>query len=62
MVDIAHFLDPHVALLVLHRKDLLEAPVEVIGDIRYLAGDALQRVAYDSPSAVAPVPMSTWNS
>src|SRR5882762_9632931 len=61
-VDVADLPDPHVALLVLHGQDVLDAPVEVIGDVRYLAGELVQRVAYDSPSAVAPVPMSTWNS
>ena len=47
---------------VLHLQDVVEGPVKVVRDVRYLAGDLLQRVAYDSPSAVAPVPMSTWNS
>src|SRR3954454_15905372 len=62
LVDLGDLLDPHVALLVLHLEDVVHAPVKMVRDIGYLAGDLVQRVAYDSPSAVAPVPMSTWNS
>src|SRR3954449_13559872 len=62
LVDLGDLLDPHVALLVLHLEDVVHAPVKVIRDVGYLAGHLVQRVAYDSPSAVAPVPMSTWNS
>src|SRR5690242_18062676 len=62
LVDLADLLDPHVPLVVLHLEDVVHVPVEVIGDVGYLAGELVQRVAYDSPSAVAPVPMSTWNS
>src|SRR5437870_4696507 len=62
LVDLADLLDPHVPLVVLHVEDVVHVPVEVIGDVRYLAGELVQRVAYDSPSAVAPVPMSTWHS
>src|SRR2546423_5134398 len=61
-VDLGDLLDPHVALLVLHLQDVVHAPVKVVRDVGYLAGKFVQRVAYDSPSAVAPVPMSTWNS
>src|SRR5262249_43389853 len=62
LVDLGDLLDPHVALLVLHLQDVVHAPVKMVRDVGYLAGDLVQRVAYDSPSAVAPVPMSTWNS
>src|ERR1700693_3869355 len=62
LVDLGDLLDPHVPLLVLHRQDVVHAPVKVVRDVGYLAGDLVQRVAYDSPRAVAPVPMSTWNS
>jgi hypothetical protein len=51
-----------MALVVLHIQDLVDPPVEVVGDVGYLTGELVQRVAYDSPSEVAPVPMSTWNS
>src|ERR1700730_2615715 len=61
-VDLADLPDPHVALLVLHLEDVVHRPVKVIRDVGYLAGELVQRVAYDSPSAVAPVPMSTWKS
>src|SRR5207302_3467692 len=61
-VDLGDLLDPRVALLVLHREDVVHAPVKVVRDVGYLAGELVQRVAYDSPSAVAPVPMSTWKS
>src|SRR5438105_10005291 len=62
LVDLGNLLDPVVPFLVFHLQDVVEGPVKMVRDIRYLAGDLLQRVAYDSPSAVAPVPMSTWNS
>ena len=48
-----------MALLVLHLEDLLEGPVEVISEVRYLPGQLFQGVAYDSPTVAAPVPMST---
>src|SRR3954470_2907402 len=62
LVDLGDLLDPHVALLVFHLEDVVHAPVKMVRDIGYLAGDLFQRVAYDSPNAVAPDPMSTWNS
>jgi hypothetical protein len=62
VIDITHLLNPHVPFLVLHGEDLFERPMEVVRNVGYLAGDAFQRVANYSPSAVAPVPISTWNS
>src|SRR6266849_5504625 len=62
LVDLADLLDPHMPLVVLHLEDVVHVPVEVIGDVGYLACELVQRGAYDSPRAVAPLPMSTWNS
>src|SRR5439155_17780386 len=61
-VDLGDLLDPHVALLVLHREDVVHAPVKVVRDVCYFAGELVQRVAYDSPNTVPPVPLSTWRS
>ena len=61
-VDLADLPNPQMALVVLHIQDLVDPPVEVVGDVGYLTGELVQRVAYDSPTEVAPVPMSTWNS
>ena len=33
----------------LHGKDVVKRPMEVVGDVSYLLEDPLQGVAYDSP-------------
>jgi hypothetical protein len=40
----------------LHVKDVIGRPVEVVSDVSYLLVDLVQGVAYDSPSAT---PIST---
>src|SRR5688500_99618 len=62
LVDLGDLFDPRVALAVLHLEQILERPVHVVSDIRYLPGELLQGVARYSPTPVPPVPMSTLNS
>ena len=48
-VDLADLLHPAAAIRVLQAQDVLEGPVEMVGDIGYLLVEALQGVAYDPP-------------
>ena len=48
-IDFRDLIDPDLALAVLHVEAIIDAPMEVVGDVRYLLVDALQGVAYDSP-------------
>jgi len=45
LVDLGDLLDPNVPLAVFHLEDVVERPVEMIGDVRYLLVQLVQGVA-----------------
>lgn len=48
-VDPRDFLGPSPAIGVLQGEDVVERPVQVIGDVGYLLMEPFEGVAYDSP-------------
>jgi len=58
-VDLGNLLDPAPAVAMLQIHDLVERPMEMIGDVGYLLVEAFQGVAYNSPTA-ATVSTSNW--
>lgn len=48
-VDIGDFFDPQLPLLMLHIENLVERPMKVVRNVRYLLSQALHGVAYNSP-------------
>ncbi len=48
-IDFRDFFNPNLTLSVLHRQDVIDGPMEMIRDVRYLLVNAFQGVAYDSP-------------
>jgi len=58
LVDLADLLDPEASVGVLQGQDLLQRPVEMVGEVGYLLVELIERVAYDPPVA----PGSTSNS
>ena len=44
----------------LHREDVINAPMKMVRDIRYLLIDALQGVAYDSPRSAPRSTSKSW--
>ena len=49
LVDVGNLLDPNLPFFVLHSEHLIERPMKVVTDVRYLLVQAIQGVAYDSP-------------
>ena len=58
LVNLRDLFDPRLSLFVLHVEDLIERPMKVVSDVRYLLVQAIQGVAYDSPT---PPPVSISN-
>ena len=60
-IDLADLLNPLVPLGVLQIQNVIERPVEMIGDIRYLLVQRLRGVARYSPagSVASPIPSSS---
>ena len=50
-VDAGHLFHPLLSLRVIQVKDLVQRPVEVIGQIGYLLSQAFKGVAYNPPSS-----------
>jgi hypothetical protein len=51
LVDLAYLFHPLVALAVLQVQDIVERPVEVIGNVRYLLVECVRGVAAYSPAS-----------
>lgn len=49
LIDFGDLFDPDLPLFVLHFQDLVEGPMEVVANVRYLLIEPVQGVAYDSP-------------
>jgi len=58
-IDLGNLLDPTPAVAMLQIHDLVERPMEMVGNVGYLLVEALQGVAYNSPIAAA-VSTSNW--
>jgi len=56
-VNVRDLLRPQAAVTVLHTQDLVEGPMEVVGDVSYLLVELLEGVAYNPPGW----PNSTMN-
>jgi len=48
-VDLSNLFCPLASVMVLHLQDVLEWPVEIIGDVSYLLMQLLEGVAYHPP-------------
>ena len=57
-IDLGDLLRPLAPVLVLHLEDILEWPVEIVGDVSYLLLQLLEGVAHHPPGW----PKSTSNS
>ena len=58
-VDLGDLTNPDLPLPVFHVEDIVDGPMEVVGDVGYLLVDLFQGVAQYPPK---PVPISTSNS
>ena len=57
-VDGRYLTHPGLPLFVFHLQNIVQGPMEMVGDVRYLLVKAIQGVAQDSPGA--PPIVTSW--
>lgn len=50
-IDVCNFIDPVLPLDVFEFQNVVERPVEMVGEVGYLLAQTIKGVAYDPPSS-----------